>query len=421
MEFHTIPPSPESNRCVESPESNLVPDLTQRLGSSAAGAGAGAIPISTPFQTQIQAPVCLHFASVISDKERQWDRELDSRCTRIVWGGIGDTSSRGSTGSHSHPLNSPPTVGAQNTSLLSAGSGEDRRHINSGRMDPEGDASRPPGEESLSLYKEEQYDSTADFETASSTFYQKEVGKERVGQASEEPVLPPHLASIEQAKVGRGDSETTWEGNEKDESDESGEEDGSDEKGGSDENDESDEEKDDSDESDEEEDEGDEEKDESDEEEDEGDEEVDKAGDTASGKETAADTREEGDTQKQDLEVLTSATTSVRALALRTIRQNDEDLGEVDLSEILSPEEIEFVKKRGEGRATEAETGHTEGSSRPGGQFHETETQASVAQSDSTSPYNSEEITRLSALPEKPDTRFMHVWNMFDTEKTGKV
>ena len=78
--------------------------------------------------------------------------------------------------------------------------------------------------------------------------------------------------------------------------------------------------------------------------------------------------------------------------------------GEVDLSE---PEEIKVVKKRDEERATGADARHIEDSPGSGGQFHETEAQASMAQSDSTSPYSSEEITRLSALPEKPDTRFM--------------
>jgi len=148
---------------------------------------------------------------------------------------------------------------------------------------------------------------------------------------------------------------------------------------------------------------------------------VSEAGDTAPESEAAAYTREAGDAQERDPEGLTLATTSVRALALRTIRQNDQDTGEIDLSEILSPEEIEFVNNRGGGVAAGTEAGQAEGSPHPENQLRGTEAQASMTQSDSTSPYSSEEITRLSALPEKPDTRFMHVWNMFDREKTGKV
>ena len=513
MEFHTIPLSPKSSLA---PDGRT--DSVQRLSSSAVGSGASTrvlsshshshtrthhslipTPISTPLQAQIQTPLRLYFASVICDKERERDRELDLRFTRIVWGDRGDTTSRGSTGSHSHPSNSSRTVETQDT-LLFAGSAEDSvilswpvtavagvstarclgldllpsNHTNTRRGFPkkaqasnkapvlppsheslsltppgstcksyledsgylsqshsqiilpshisqetlitpvylqyesntnlqataglssssrhhifakmdfsrsEGGTSQPLGEESLSYQEEyETYDSTTDFEIADETPYHNEGWGESVEPEEEalgKPILPEHLTSIvERARAEWDDSEGLWE----DESDGEGEVPGDLAPTQL----------------------------------------VDEAGDPASEKEAAVDTRE-GDTQEKDPADLTLATTSVRALALSTISQNDEDLGEVDLSEILSPEEIEFVQKRGEERAAEAEAGQNEGSAHPESRLHEAETQASMAQSDSTSPYNSEEITRLSALPEKPDTRFMHVWNMFDRDKARKV
>jgi len=76
---------------------------------------------STPPQTRIKVPVCLHCASVICDKGRE---QLDSRFTRIVWRDIGGASSRGSTASYSHPSNSSPRIKEQDISLLSTDSGE---------------------------------------------------------------------------------------------------------------------------------------------------------------------------------------------------------------------------------------------------------------------------------------------------------
>ncbi|KAF8430815.1 hypothetical protein BGX38DRAFT_374208 [Terfezia claveryi] len=492
-------------------KSSLVPDSMQRLSSNAAGAGTGAgagarpshshththTPLSLapiPSQTWVHVPVCLHFVCVICNKGKR-DRELESRFTRIVWEDIGDTSNRGNTGSHSHPSNSSPTVEAQNTSLLSAGSGGDtvvllrlvtavvagvptarffgidlltsshtniRRgvvkraqhsskapilspsHVPSlpelictliedrkrgsrntlqkiqGKEEQEGDT--PASSEShledsgyfsqthsqtilpsyipweapvTSVYF--QYRPATNLQTAielSSDNRHHIFGRmDPTKSEGDGPMLPAHLASIEQARAEGFDSETSWEGSEGgEEEDESGWGDGV-----SDEDEESDEEE-----------------DESDDEEGESgkEDEVDVAGDTASGKETDAqderdegDTRDEGDSQEKDPGDLTPATSRVRALALRTVRPIGKDLREVDLSEIISPEELEFARKRPKER---------------GSLPRETEAQASMAQSDPTSFY-SEEITWLYALPKKQNTRFMHVWNMFDREKTGKV
>ncbi|KAF8429112.1 hypothetical protein EV426DRAFT_209046 [Tirmania nivea] len=252
-------------------------------------------------------------------------------------------------------------------------------------MDPsrsEGVASRLPREESLSLYKNEWYDSNTD--STNSTSYNEEVVEKSVKleeETSKGRMLPAHLTSIKKARVEGGYSGGSWEegenGKEEDENGKEEDENGKEE----DESDKGENESDDGDESD---DEGaSDDKDESDEEEDGSNKEEDKSGEEEvlsedfTSSETAADTREH-DTQQ-------------------------------------------FVKKRDEERVTEAEAGHTEGLYRLRSQFYGAEAQASIAQSDSTSPYNSEENTRLSVLPIKPDTRFMYVWNMFDKEKTGEL
>ena len=105
-------------------------------------------------------------------------------------------------------------------------------------------------------------------------------------------------------------------------------------------------------------------------------------------------------------DIFTAST--IRELAMAEPRKREGDHRPVNSSaELQSPEGLESFRNSQFVSVTEAP--------------YEGQSQSASADQGSISPYSVGEVTQSSSTAAPLETRFMHVWNLFDTERKGEV